>query len=195
MYSPRDTSQGGGFPHSEIPGSKPARSSPGLIATCYVLHRLSVPRHPPNALLALDPAKPSCTESNPGPSTATPSRPERPRSHNAPAKNAITRPQIFPSSLKVTTRGAAQFLFTMSKTVGPAAARIALGPRPATPLSGVGPSAPALAGVGASNGGGERNRTVDLLLAKQALSQLSYTPGPAISHEPSAANRRLSAGG
>ena len=28
-------------------------------------------------------------------------------------------------------------------------------------------------------GGGERNRTVDLLLAKQALSQLSYTPGPA----------------
>jgi hypothetical protein len=25
-------------------------------------------------------------------------------------------------------------------------------------------------------GGGERNRTVDLLLAKQALSQLSYTP-------------------
>ena len=45
----------GGFSHSEIPGSKPARGSPGLIATCYVLHRLSVPRHPPNALLALEP--------------------------------------------------------------------------------------------------------------------------------------------
>ncbi len=29
---------------------------------------------------------------------------------------------------------------------------------------------------GAQIGGGERNRTVDLLLAKQALSQLSYTP-------------------
>ena len=26
------------------------------------------------------------------------------------------------------------------------------------------------------NGGGERDRTDDLLLAKQALSQLSYTP-------------------
>jgi hypothetical protein len=26
------------------------------------------------------------------------------------------------------------------------------------------------------DGGGERDRTVDLLLAKQALSQLSYTP-------------------
>lgn len=44
-----------GFPHSEIRGSKAARASPRLIATCYVLHRLSVPRHPPNALLALDP--------------------------------------------------------------------------------------------------------------------------------------------
>jgi hypothetical protein len=28
------------------------------------------------------------------------------------------------------------------------------------------------------HGGGERNRTDDLLLAKQALSQLSYTPHP-----------------
>ncbi len=28
-----------------------------------------------------------------------------------------------------------------------------------------------------AGGGGERDRTVDLLLAKQALSQLSYTPG------------------
>ena len=28
------------------------------------------------------------------------------------------------------------------------------------------------------DGGGERDRTVDLLLAKQALSQLSYTPMP-----------------
>ena len=42
-----------GLPHSEIPGSKPTRGSPGLIAACYVLHRLSVPRHPPNALLTL----------------------------------------------------------------------------------------------------------------------------------------------
>ena len=43
------------MPHSEIHGSKVARTSPRLIATCYVLHRLSVPRHPPNALIALDP--------------------------------------------------------------------------------------------------------------------------------------------
>jgi hypothetical protein len=43
-----------GFPHSDIAGSKPARSSPTLFAACHVLHRLSVPRHPPNALIALD---------------------------------------------------------------------------------------------------------------------------------------------
>ena len=39
-----------GFPHSEIPGSKLACSSPRLIAACHVLHRRHVPRHPPCAL-------------------------------------------------------------------------------------------------------------------------------------------------
>ena len=33
------------------------------------------------------------------------------------------------------------------------------------------------------HGGGERDRTDDLLLAKQALSQLSYTPVPGISNQ------------
>ena len=42
-----------GFPHSEIPGSKPACGSPGLIAACHVLHRLLAPRHPPHALSSL----------------------------------------------------------------------------------------------------------------------------------------------
>jgi hypothetical protein len=40
----------GGLPHSEIPGSPIARISPGLFAACHVLPRLSVPRHPPDAL-------------------------------------------------------------------------------------------------------------------------------------------------
>ena len=43
----------GGFPHSEIPGSKLACSSPRLIAACHVLHRRHVPRHPPCALYYL----------------------------------------------------------------------------------------------------------------------------------------------
>ncbi len=42
-----------GLPHSEIHGSKGARPSPRLFAACHVLHRLSVPRHPPNALRRL----------------------------------------------------------------------------------------------------------------------------------------------
>src|SRR5881394_1980099 len=39
-----------GLPHSEISGSKRACRSPRHIAACHVLHRLSVPRHPPSTL-------------------------------------------------------------------------------------------------------------------------------------------------
>jgi hypothetical protein len=39
--------------HSEIHGSTPVCGSPWLIATCYVLHRLLAPRHPPLALSSL----------------------------------------------------------------------------------------------------------------------------------------------
>jgi hypothetical protein len=42
-----------GFPHSEIPGSKPVSGSPRLIAASHVLHRLLLPRHPPCALSSL----------------------------------------------------------------------------------------------------------------------------------------------
>ena len=45
--------QRGGLPHSDTHGSKPARGSPWIFAACHVLHRLLVPRHPPNALLML----------------------------------------------------------------------------------------------------------------------------------------------
>src|SRR3989442_9706639 len=44
---------GSGFPHSDIPGSKLACSSPRLFAACHVLHRLLAPRHPPYALSSL----------------------------------------------------------------------------------------------------------------------------------------------
>ena len=45
----------GGLPHSEISGSTSARLSPELFAACHVLHRLSVPRHSPDALLSSSP--------------------------------------------------------------------------------------------------------------------------------------------
>ena len=53
MYSVRDTLTGG-FPHSDISGSKIALISPELFAECHVLHRLSMPRHPPSALITLE---------------------------------------------------------------------------------------------------------------------------------------------
>ena len=43
-----------GLPHSEIRGSKPILGSSRLIAEYHVFHRLLLPRHSPNALLALD---------------------------------------------------------------------------------------------------------------------------------------------
>ena len=42
-----------GFPHSDIPGSKPAYGSPRRIVVRHVLLRLLVPRHPPCALISL----------------------------------------------------------------------------------------------------------------------------------------------
>jgi hypothetical protein len=53
-----------GFPHSEIPGSKPACGSPGLIAACHVLHRLLLPRHPPCALSSLTTKFARCTRAS-----------------------------------------------------------------------------------------------------------------------------------
>ena len=47
----------GGFPHSDIPGSKGVSTSPGLFAAYHVLHRLSTPRHPPDALCSLAPPR------------------------------------------------------------------------------------------------------------------------------------------
>ena len=43
----------GGFPHSDIPGSKIVCLSPGLIAAYRVLHRLLAPRHSPYTLSSL----------------------------------------------------------------------------------------------------------------------------------------------
>ena len=55
MYSAWDTPgiNQGGFPHSEISGSKPVCGSPELIAAYHVLHRLLAPRHSPYALSSL----------------------------------------------------------------------------------------------------------------------------------------------
>ena len=53
MYSVIDYTRGVGLPHSDTPGLQPILSSPGLFAEYHVLRRLSLPRHPPDALLFL----------------------------------------------------------------------------------------------------------------------------------------------
>ena len=68
--------QGGGFPHSEILGSTGARPSSKLFAACHVLHRLSVPRHPPDALLVLRHAQPQSRVPKPA-SFASTAKPHR----------------------------------------------------------------------------------------------------------------------
>ena len=53
MYSVINVAYSDGLPHSDIPGSQPILSSPRLFAEYHVLRRLSLPRHPPDALLFL----------------------------------------------------------------------------------------------------------------------------------------------
>src|SRR5690606_13896777 len=53
----------GGFPHSEIPGSMLAYSSPRHFAVGRVLHRLPAPRHPPYALCSLTLSRASSLDS------------------------------------------------------------------------------------------------------------------------------------
>ena len=67
----------GGFPHSEILGSTLARNSPRLIAACYVLHRLSMPRHPPDALAYLIPCARCQMRAWPAPPRGAKSEPQR----------------------------------------------------------------------------------------------------------------------
>ena len=158
-----------GFPHSEICGSKPARGSPQLIAACYVLHRLSVPRHPRNALIALDRilrrGKPDIEHADIQRFHQI-AHNRRPRGHPACApdqKNLFTM-----TKSRRRNRGAAPFDHKSTARKFPSERDGGLpSRRPITP---------------APFGGASRDRTDDLKLAKLALSQLSYGPvlgGPA----------------
>ena len=103
-----------GFPHSEIPGSKPACGSPRLIAACHVLHRLLAPRHSPYAL------------------------------------SSLTKCSLHLTALYVVKKTTDCRIFSCQKTF-PSCLRI----------------------LGKNVGGEYRDRTGDLLVANQALSQLS----------------------
>ena len=118
-----------GFPHSEIPGSKPACGSPRLIAACHVLHRLLAPRHSPYAL------------------------------------SSLTKCSLHLTALYVVKKTTDCRIFSCQKTVSTSWSTFALRA-----------SADNLLGSkhASSKVGGEyRDRTGDLLVANQALSQLS----------------------
>ena len=100
MNSDRDaTGQArGGLPHSETPGSPIARISPGFFAACHVLHRLSVPRHPPDALTSrlitgLSPQEETASPPRTGPNPALAvSHEDTSRTHSQQALLARTCP-------------------------------------------------------------------------------------------------------
>ena len=147
-----------GFPHSEIFGSKCIGNSPKLIAAYHVLHRLSVPRHPPNALLVLDLTFVSemticiviTARSVQGttPTTRTASLPFLPpHLGDGARKSRLLRPHTSDKRCQRTNSAPSRrFVFYAARSHA------------------------------RCDGGGRRDRTDDLLLAKQALSQLSYAP-------------------
>jgi hypothetical protein len=110
------------LPHSEIHGSKGARPSPRLIAACHVLHRLSVPRHSPDALKTLE-MPPPCQNRTQRPENPGDKHPRKPDTkHGAKHVNSRDGTCSLPlaaqqSRFAVTNRNrnAATILLTMSK--------------------------------------------------------------------------------
>src|SRR5271156_3984587 len=94
MYSDADL-LAEGLPHSDIHGSTPARGSPWLFAACHVLHRLLVPRHPPNALLSLETLVP-------GPKSGDPPCTETILSSRRPISSSVN-PENQPSTKRTAT--------------------------------------------------------------------------------------------
>jgi hypothetical protein len=159
----------GGLPHSEIHGSKPARGSPWLIATCCVLHRLSVPRHPPDALQTLDLNSTNAPRAGESPQgTCHQPAPHPAKMHHMTQPTPLPLPEERPvGSSSVTNFFTCQrshtrrsgYLLSLSSDISWAGSLKVTIRHPALPP-----------------GGGRRDRTDDLMLAKHALSQLSYAP-------------------
>jgi hypothetical protein len=164
----------GGFPHSEILGSKLVRSSPRLIAAYHVLHRLSAPRHPPDALKALDRSHDRCpvmtdSRSCPSPSSTvtikTGSRSFRTRCLMLAERTRVRRSRSDPGTFP---------LHDVRYPQPPAIASMVRSSLIQTTLDRT--ATLALKPWAGEGGGAGRDRTDDLMLAKHALSQLSYSP-------------------
>jgi hypothetical protein len=169
----------GGLPHSETHGSKPARGSPWLIAACCVLRRLSVPRHPPDALQTLDlicayPKGKShysvCAARRRKPAEAP--LPERIRQDASP-----TQPPVDPyGATDLSGRPRSQILFTCQRSHTRLGGYLCSLSRISSRRVIGGRGRSSFVTPPRSPGGGGRDRTDDLMLAKHALSRLSYAP-------------------
>ena len=140
-------------------GSKGARASPDLIAACHVLHRLSVPRHPSEALMRLIVLSKTHAWGRCRPDYETRTAPT----------HALCISDLMSSRIRPPSAGGAgrTLQFTMSDATAPAGARwmeTRLLPR-SRGMSSL-----------QEDGGARRDRTDDLMLAKHALYQLSYGP-------------------
>ena len=167
----------GGFPHSEMSGSKGARASPDLIAACHVLLRLSMPRHPSGALIRLiDTQRTSCA--------ATSRQPDGP-------------PDTSQRQGLVTRCHTMFFIQVGPKSAGDAGQTLPSRCQSPPTHAGGGetcsqrslPRQPGCAGCepvpkNRRAGGARRSRTDDLMLAKHALYQLSYGPALASAGRP-----------
>ena len=179
------------FPHSDIPGSKLAYSSPRLFAVSHVLHRLLSPRHPPYALsslivrLARSQFPPRSRESAVATGSATRTASGTPSwraecVRRLPMTFAIRLSKMEPRLARHPWwRSGAEAPRRHQRTVVVGVA----GFEPATSsLSGMRSNQLSYTPLGATpfvalRGGADRSRTDDLLNANQALSQLSYSPG------------------
>jgi hypothetical protein len=130
----------GGLPHSDTPGSTIARISPGLFAACRVLHRLSVPRHPPDALNSRPiPKRPRAARPSPDAHPRNALEPRRAQGQAPPprpvrtARETATSRDLRPNPRAEPSRPAAIHLKTRLRTARPQppARRFAPGPPPA----------------------------------------------------------------
>ena len=150
----------GGCPIRKSPGQSLLGGSPELIAACHVLHRLLTPGHPPCALVRLTTTQ-RMKEFRTAHSESVVK--ERERKTSRPNPKTSLRPSVVVACQAEARRKHAIY-------------------SPPSLLAAT--SAPTLRSYGgaafalrAKAGGGERDRTDGLLVANQALSQLSYTPG------------------
>jgi hypothetical protein len=176
-----------GFPHSDIHGSKPVRGSPWLFAAYHVLHRLSAPRHPPNALTSLDRSHfsmPGCQGSESKHQSGSADQQSMARHWkdqlqgfaSPPSREGVRSgaPRHVPDAVQAhAPRAMARKVKSLLHNVKDLDHQSQATGKSCLVLW--------VAAFDAERnrrpGGARRDRTDDLLLAKQALSQLSYGPG------------------